>query len=150
MIRMTGEQYRKFKGTKPPASASPSRKRHFQAARVDENQPDIVATLRKLGFAVECTHMVGNGFFDLTCSKGGLNIIVEVKNGLKPPSAREYTDKQRRFNFSWQGLRCVVTCAADCVRLAESVNAMLSRLKEVGITLEVKGNPEEQYKPSLY
>lgn len=124
--------------------------KNYYAKRVDANQADIVSDLRKLGFMVHSLHEAGNGVFDLLVSKGGLNFLCEVKDGSKPPSARTYTPKQKRFNFSWQGMRCVLTCPGDCLAFARQVNTMLQQIKAAGVTLSVVGSTEEQYQPQLH
>lgn len=150
MIRVTTEQYNAMAGKKPQKKDI----RPFYAnkipKRVDANQPGIVKTLRKLGFAVLSLHEVGNGCYDLMAAKHGLNVLCEVKNGIKPPSARELTPAQRKFNFSWQGMRCVLTCEKDCIRLSEQITAISYRLKECGIVMYVYGSREPMYQPSLF
>lgn len=118
--------------------------------RADANQGQIVGALRRLGFTVDSIHEVGRGVFDLSISKRGLNIWVEVKDGRKPPSARELTKAQKRWNFSHQGMRCVVTCYEDCVSLARQVNDMLVAIEAAGIVLSVVGSRNEQYLPGFY
>lgn len=68
------------------------------AAKVDANQPAIVGHLRDLGWWVECTHTVGGGFPDLICAKRGRFVPAEVKDGAKPPSARELTPDQEKWH----------------------------------------------------
>ena len=61
-----------------------------RAARVDNNQGEIVAMLRKLGAVVLITSQLKNAF-DLLVGYNGKLYIVEVKDGNKPPSARKLT-----------------------------------------------------------
>lgn len=77
MTHLTESQFRKLKG-------KPKKFEAYRPRRIDANQPDIVETLRKLGFMVQSLHEVGKGVFDLLVSKHGLNILVEVKTGLIP------------------------------------------------------------------
>lgn len=65
-----------------------------RAARVDRNQPDIVAALRRVGAFVQPLHTVGAGVPDLLVIFGGKVYLVEVKDGSKPPSARKLTPDQ--------------------------------------------------------
>ncbi len=151
MIRMSAGEYRKIKGTKPPPSAK-DRPQYskYTPRRVDKNQPATVETFRRLGFTVESLHEVGKGMFDLIVAKHGLNVLVEVKNGLNVPSARELTPAQERFHFYWTGMRCVVTCGADCLRLSDQITAIAYRLRECGIVLHVYGSREPMYQPKLF
>ena len=101
-------------------------KREFLAHRVDSNQPEIVDAFRKLGWAVSPTHMVGNGYPDITISKyGWLTMVVEIKNSLKAPSQRELKTAQKTFLFfTWQGLRAVVKCKADVIAIDQQAKAL--------------------------
>lgn len=74
-----------------------------QASKVDENQPEIVAALRKAGASVETLHAVGQGCPDLMVGYRGTNYALEVKDGRKPPSARGLTDAQLRWHSLWRG-----------------------------------------------
>lgn len=57
-------------------------------AKVDRNQPEIVEALRKLGAFVLITSQLKNAFDILVGYKGKL-FIMEIKDGLLPPSARK-------------------------------------------------------------
>lgn len=95
-------------------------------------------------------HETGAGMYDLLAAKHGFNILCEVKDGTKPPSARELTPAQKRFNFSWAGMRCVLTCNADCLKLDAQINSMAAIARHSGMKLEVTGCNERQYAPGLY
>ena len=124
--------------------------RSYKPLRTDANQPDIMKHLRKLGYTVQSLHEQGKGVFDLIAAKKGLNIFCEVKDGVKPLSAREYTTPQRKWNFAWQGMRCVLTCKDDCVRMDNQVRAILKQIEAAGIPLHVTGSQELQYQIKLY
>jgi hypothetical protein len=144
-MRITEKEFQNITGKAPRRAYN----EHY-ARRADANQPDIVSCLRKLGFAVVSLHRVGEGVFDLLVAKHGLNLLVEVKDGVKVPSRREYTDKQRRFNFAWSGMHCVATCNADCLRINQQVNAIAALLSHHQINLNVTGSLEKMYEPSLH
>lgn len=72
------------------------------AKRIDANQNSIVKALRKMGVKVFVTSMVGNGFADLVCEIAGRLILVELKDGSKPPSKRHLTEMEKRFADEWQ------------------------------------------------
>ena len=55
----------------------------MRAAKVDKNQTEIVEAFRKLGFSVQHLHTVGGGVPDLLVGRGGINLLVEVKDGGK-------------------------------------------------------------------
>lgn len=121
----------------------------YQVCRTDDNQSEIVETFRKLGFSVACTHRVGDGYFDLTLAKHGLTAVCEVKNVLKSPSARKFTPDQNLFNLTWQGIRFVVICKADCLVVARQFNTIIEQIKAAGIKLQIIGCQEYQYQPRL-
>ncbi|NRB03665.1 MAG: hypothetical protein HRU30_10430 [Rhodobacteraceae bacterium] len=80
-----------------------------RAARVDDNQPEIVQALRKAGATVTPTHTAGAGFPDLTVGYRGINYLIEVKDGSKPPSARKLTKDQQEWHVTWNGHAAVVS-----------------------------------------
>lgn len=79
-----------------------------RAAKIDANQPDIVASLRKAGVSVQPLHTVGGGVPDLLCGFRGNNALLEVKDGSKPPSARKLTGDQEQWHAAWNGQVAVV------------------------------------------
>lgn len=79
-----------------------------RAAKVDDNQPEIVKALRKAGATVTPLHAVGNGCPDLLAGWKGANLLLEVKDGKKPPSARKLTKDQQKWHVTWGGQVAVV------------------------------------------
>jgi Holliday junction resolvase len=79
-----------------------------RAAKVDANQPEIVAALRKVGADVQSLAAVGEGVPDLLVGFRGETFLIEVKDGSKAPSARQLTDDQIEWHAAWRGGRCVV------------------------------------------
>ncbi len=68
-----------------------------RAARIDVNQPEIVQALRKAGAVVTPIHTIGQGVADLLVSYRQKWLVLEVKDGAKPPSARELTTDERTW-----------------------------------------------------
>ena len=66
----------------------------MRAARVDENQPEIVAALRRAGAFVQILSSVGQGVPDLLVAYQGRWSLLEVKDSGKAPSAQKLTDVQ--------------------------------------------------------
>ena len=83
-----------------------------RAANVDANQKEIVEFFRDEGATVAVTSMVGAGFPDLVIGYMGRNILVEIKDGKKPPSKKRLRDEQLAFFNSWGG-DCVVVESCD-------------------------------------
>ena len=86
-----------------------------RAARKDDNQREIEDAFRACGFAVHDTSRLGDGFPDLAVYRPANGIVlVEVKDGSKPPSARKLTRAEEAFSKRFP------------VRLVESVEDVLS------------------------
>lgn len=88
-----------------------------RAARTDANQTEIVSALRGVGCSVQPLHAVGGGVPDLLVGKGGTNFLVEVKDGRKPPSARQLTPDQRAWHDAWRGNVAVVSSVEEALTL---------------------------------
>jgi hypothetical protein len=87
-----------------------------RAARVDDNQGDIVAALRKMGCSVLPLHTVGSGCPDLLIGYDTINLLLEVKDGSKVPSAQSLTPAQEDFFRDWLGQAEVVNSPEQAVK----------------------------------
>lgn len=74
-----------------------------RAARIDRNQPEIVEALRKAGASVTLLHAVGDGCPDLLVGYRNQTILMEIKDGQKPPSERNLTPDQQHWHGNWRG-----------------------------------------------
>jgi hypothetical protein len=90
---------------------------HRQAAKVDANQPHLVKIARKLGASVQILSAVGNGCPDLLLGVCGKNILVEVKDGTKSPSAQKLTKLQERWHFHWKGQKVIINSREGMIDL---------------------------------
>lgn len=87
-----------------------------RAARRDDNENEIVLFLRECGAYVKPVNHAG--LFDLLVYYNGHTIFLEVKDGSKPPSARELSDAEKKFHSEWPGDNLfVVTSVADAVEI---------------------------------
>lgn len=91
------------------------------ARRVDANQEQIVAALRAYGATVRVVTQ-GGGIPDLLVgytnpeSLTKYTLLLEVKDGNKPPSARKLTPAEEKFFFEWTGgLLAIVESAEEAV-----------------------------------
>ncbi|NBT69102.1 MAG: hypothetical protein EBT78_15220 [Betaproteobacteria bacterium] len=75
----------------------------MRAKKVDLNQMEIVATLRKIGATVQSLASVGNGCPDLLVGFNGINYLMEIKDGDKMPSAQKLTPDQVKWHIEWRG-----------------------------------------------
>lgn len=64
------------------------------AKKVDANQSAIVDALRRIGVKVKVTSSAGDGLTDVLLFYRGQTHVAEIKDGDKPPSARELTPAQ--------------------------------------------------------
>lgn len=90
-----------------------------RAAKVDANQSEIVAALRGINCTVQPLHAVGKGCPDLLVGYRGKNLLLEIKDGNKAPSARKLTADQVVWHEAWKGSASVV-CSVE-----EAINAVL-------------------------
>lgn len=84
-----------------------------RAARTDDNHAAIVAAFRRMGCSVVSLAAVGKGCPDLLCANRTGSWLVEVKDGAKPPSARQLTPDQVEFHAGWRGEIFVVEHIED-------------------------------------
>jgi len=94
-----------------------------RAAKVDKNQAEIVKALRQAGATVQSLAATGDGVPDLLVGFQRQTVLIEVKDGSKPPSARELTPDQIEWHMHWRGGPCVV------------VNSVGEALAAIGVTV---------------
>ena len=91
-----------------------------RAAKVDDNQAEIVKTFRKLGWYVLIISQLKN-CCDIIVSKDGRTIAIEIKDGSKPPSARKLSEGEVKFKSEWQGEYELVICVDDVLAIASNI-----------------------------
>jgi len=82
------------------------------ANRIDANQNAIVETLRECGATVRIVCQ-GDGIPDLLVGYQGYTILMEVKDGNKPPSARTLTPAEQKFFDEWRGGMVVIVNSVE-------------------------------------
>ena len=88
-----------------------------RANRVDYNQSVIVESLRKTGAYVRIVTM-GDGVPDLLVGYKGFTLLLEVKDGDKPPSQRKLTTAEQKFFDEWTGgILAVVESVEDALAI---------------------------------
>jgi hypothetical protein len=88
-----------------------------RAARVDANQEQIVSALRTCGATVRVVTQ-GDGLPDLLVGYRGYTILMEVKDGRKPPSARKLTEEEEKFFQNWKGgMLAIVNSVQEALEL---------------------------------
>ena len=76
-----------------------------RAAKVDRNQSEIVAALRKRGAVCLIVSQLKN-CFDILVLFNGTVQMVEIKDGELPPSARKLTTGELDFKAKAEGVGC--------------------------------------------
>lgn len=89
--------------------------------RIDNNQPDIVKVLRQAGASVAVTSNAGKGFPDIVVGYLGVNLLMEIKDGEKPPSQRKLTPDEQKFKDNWLGTYIVVNSVNDALSALEII-----------------------------
>lgn len=71
------------------------------ASRRDANERRVIDALRACGAYVK--QINDAGAFDLLVYYRGRTLLLEVKDGDKPPSARALTPAEQKFHAEWPG-----------------------------------------------
>jgi len=90
-------------------------------ARKDSNHNEIVKAFRQLGASVHDTAQLGAGFPDICAAIGKTNVLIEIKDGEKPPSARKLTPDEQKFHDEWQGWIEIVCSVDDVINLVKRI-----------------------------
>jgi len=98
-----------------------------RASAVDANQREIVQAFRGLGATVQHLHNVGMGCPDILVGFSGVNYMVEIKDGSKPPSAQRLTPPERYWHDGWKGQVVIIN----------SVDAAMNMLGHVRVKGQV-------------
>jgi len=91
------------------------------SAKVDRNQSEIVKALRKAGATVLPMHTLGRGAPDLAVGYQGRTLLLEIKDGSLPPSARRLTADEALFHEEWRGQVAIVESIEDALRAIGAV-----------------------------
>lgn len=84
--------------------------------RADANQAAVTKALRKVGAAVTPIHTVGKGVADLLVSFRNSWYVLEIKDGAKPPSARELTEDERYWIQEQKAHVAIINSPEEAVR----------------------------------
>ena len=93
-------------------------------ARVDANHAEVVKALRAVGALVHDTSRVGGGFPDLVVKYRGVVRLLEVKDGRRPPSARQMTPQEAAWHSLWGGPEALVRVVNDAEDALRAIGAL--------------------------
>ena len=85
----------------------------MRAAKIDANHEAVVMALRAAGATVQSLAGVGKGVPDLLVGYKGQTLLMEVKDGFKPPSKRSLNEDQLRWHGRWNGGALAVVDSPD-------------------------------------
>jgi hypothetical protein len=88
-----------------------------RAGRVDANQVATVSYLRALGMSVCILSAMGKGVPDLLVGYRGFNVLLELKDGSKPPSAQKLTADEEDWHAKWAGQLDIVNTPEAAARV---------------------------------
>lgn len=91
-----------------------------RAAKSDDNQPQIVKAFRQLGFSVAHTHTIGKGFPDIIVGRGGINTLIEIKDGKKVKSQKQLTADEKEFHENWKGHIIIIESVEDVIEFSKN------------------------------
>lgn len=95
-----------------------------RAARTDSNHAEVVDALRRCGASVQSLASVGGGVPDLLVGFRGHTLLIEIKDGQKPPSERALTPDQVAWHSGWRGAQVwVITDVSEATAALGGVNA---------------------------
>lgn len=89
-----------------------------RAAKIDANQNKVVEALRGIpGVTIAITSQLGGGFVDFILGYKGVNYMIELKDGDKPPSQRKLTEDEEKFHRQWKGQISVCSSFDDVFKV---------------------------------
>lgn len=94
-----------------------------RAAKVDDNQKEVVALFRKLGWYVLIISQLKN-CCDIIVSKDNITIAIEIKDGKKPPSQRKLSEGEVKFKDEWKGKYELVICDDDVININNNLKVI--------------------------
>ena len=97
----------------------------MRANRIDSNQVEIVEYFRSWGCTVLNISSLKNAC-DLVIARHGRTIMIEIKDGAKPKSARKLTEGEQKFKESWAGAWRLCESIKDADKIINELNSTLT------------------------
>ncbi len=97
------------------------------AAKIDDNQRQIVAALRRAGCTVQSLAAIGKGCPDLLLALGGNVVLAEVKDGAKVASKQHLTADQVKWHADWPAKVWILRNLDDAGELVMWLRARMPR-----------------------
>ena len=90
-------------------------------ARKDANHTEIVRVIKDLGAQVIDIAQLGGGVPDLLVTTGNRTVLIEVKDGNKPPSKQVLTEDEKEFHATWKGELYIINSIDSAIRLINEI-----------------------------
>lgn len=95
-----------------------------RAAKVDNNQKEIVKALRQMGCSVQDLSPVGSGCPDLLVGISGANVLIEVKN---EETRGKLTADQNVWHDEWRGQVQIVKSVEHAIRIVNYYRGLIGQ-----------------------
>ena len=92
----------------------------MRACRVDANHKEVSDAFKKFGCSVLSISTLKN-CGDLVVAKNLKTVVIEVKDGSKPPSARKLTTGEAEFSGKWKGIYVIVKDLSDVIAVVRAL-----------------------------
>jgi hypothetical protein len=89
--------------------------------KVDRNQAEITRALRQAGATVQPLHEIGHGCVDLLVGFRGVNVLLEIKDWMQPPSRQKLTPDEKEWHENWRGQVAVVKTATEALQVIGAI-----------------------------
>lgn len=114
-----------------------------KAKRVDKNQKEIVEQLRKLGYNVEHTYMIGKGFPDVVISFDYLfTLPIEIKS-----KGGKLTKDEENFHNRYKGYIITAYNLEDVLKGVKEFHERLNKYHENGNS--ERSNQKTENQPNI-
>ena len=74
-----------------------------------------------MGCSVWITSSCGQGAPDLVIAIGKRNLLIELKDGSKPPSQRKLTPAEAKFHDEWKGELYIINNEDEAIELVNRI-----------------------------
>ena len=89
--------------------------------KIDRNHGEIVRAMRQVGASVQSLAEIGCGCPDLLVAFRGKMALMEVKDGMLPPSQKRLTEDEEVWHKNWQAPVLVVESVAEALKYLNSI-----------------------------
>jgi hypothetical protein len=86
-------------------------------AKIDANQAEIVAVLRRAGCTVQSLATIGNGCPDILVGHRRANYLFEIKDIAQVPSKKKLTEDEWVWQRGWKGSVETIYSAEQALRV---------------------------------